>query len=732
MPKRKTTDEPETPENPYSARYWADEIARAEERYKPFVEMARESIKVFKAGFNLPLCDRKLNCWWETVTTLLPAYCSSTPKAEAELRNKAGTTLHQQGAILQQRTIQYQIDEEFDFEETCVESAQGLMLTGRAVLWPRYEAEVQVEGEAKKKTGERAILDLLNYNDFLTSDGRSWAEREWEARRAYLSRDEAEALFGEEFADSLEYNSFPEEVKNRERTAANTRDKVEGKAEMWEIWHEATGKVYHLQTSGDKRVFAWPPPIDYEGFYCSVVLDSTTDPDCLIPTSDYALSKDQILEIERFTTRIAWVTDAIKVSGGYNKILGKEVEQILKGGDNKFVPLDPPGDASTDISNAIYTLPLDVYAQVLQTLMEQREISLQKLRDKLGASEVMRGTTDPRKTATAARLENQWSSLRLIVKQNRFAKFISEGVSRIGVIISQQFDPERILELGQGMTLFNGDQQAAMAAIGIIKNKAERCYNIKISTDSLVAVDARQERADTAETISAVVSMFKEMGGVIETYPPLLGWAMALTERFTRSLRYGKEVEGINQQALAQLGPMIQQKTQQAQQTPPDPATVQAQSRLQVAQIQAQSAEKKSMVEMQLQGMKAQIEQARFALDSQIATQEMQIKIITALQTMDATKAQGLLEVEQHKLDALIATQDAQIKQQELQLKTIETLLEEKRLAREHEFDRENADRDHDRADRQLDHSREYDFESLRSTERQAKEKNNARRHADA
>ena len=57
--------------------------------------------------------------------------------------------------------------------------------------------------EIEVKDDEKAILDCIQYDDFLTSDARSESEIEWKARRAYLSRYEAKEMFGEEVADKV-------------------------------------------------------------------------------------------------------------------------------------------------------------------------------------------------------------------------------------------------------------------------------------------------------------------------------------------------------------------------------------------------------------------------------------------------------------------------------------------------------------------------------------------------
>lgn len=70
-----------------------------------------------------------------------------------------------------------------------------------------------------------------------------------------FNRDQAIALFGEEKADTLSYDSFPDVAK---KELARSQDKFDGKAEVFEIWCEATNRVYWIQKSGD-QLFSMKP-----------------------------------------------------------------------------------------------------------------------------------------------------------------------------------------------------------------------------------------------------------------------------------------------------------------------------------------------------------------------------------------------------------------------------------------------------------------------------------------
>ena len=279
--------------------------------------------------------------------------------------------------------------------------------TSKAKKGPGGVVLVSVEVEAK--TDERAILDVVQYNDYLCSDARNESEIEWRARRAFMSRYQAEQMFGRDVSNDLSYDSYPEVQK---KEVNQDRDKYEGKAELWEVWCEEANKVFWIQKAGSKTIIqSSEPPIKYEGFYpCSVIAQST-DPDSVIPVSDYAHVKDQILEIERLTTRIHAVTQTIRTNGIYDSAIGNQVEQLISG-DLRLIPAInwPSYKARGGLSNSIEFMPIEPYVNALQTLQGARQTALQQLYETLKISDLLRGTSEQYKSATANRLENQWTS----------------------------------------------------------------------------------------------------------------------------------------------------------------------------------------------------------------------------------------------------------------------------------------------------------------------------------
>lgn len=720
----------------YSPRWWKSQLTDSAERRKKFVELAEESIRVYNAQKQVGMLndvERRLNVWWYCNQTLLPAYFSSTPRAEVNTRKRTGGIPYQLGSVILERNIQYAMDVHFDFHLVGLNAALQLLLTGQSVLWaryvPKFETVLQeialikdptgalIDGEGKpydgdtsnlqpgpggimlssleveQKVDEKAILEVVQYSDYDCSDARNESEIEWQSRRAYLDRAQAEEKFGREVAKQLSYTSYPEVIK---KDIARKDDKFEGKAELYEVWCQATGKVYWMQKGGEKSVLeVSDPPTKFDKFYPCSVIRQTADPDSVVPVSDYAHVKDQILEVERLTTRIHAVTQAIRTNQLYDATLGNQVEQLYTG-DLKVIPVTnwPSYKQRGGLANGIESLNIEPYMNALNILQGARQTALQQLYETLKVSDLLRGTSEQYKSATANRLESQWSSLGLIVRQNMFAKFISDAVANLGTIIAEQFDPETILDVGDAdelilPTIFtpqppppppmpemgqegmppgetgmapmmpppppDPQQQVEMVKqeiIGILRDNKQRSYRIEIATDSMVAIDQAQQAQEGAQLIQSAGQFFDQMRGLVEQYPPLLDFSISLFQNMIKRFKGGKELDGIFTKALQQIGEIAVAKEEAAKQPPPpDPVMQEVQGRLQIAQIESQA---------RLQ--QAQMEAQDKAVKNQISMQDQQLK-------MQRDQLEAQLKVQEQQFKEFIEQQKLGISQQEVQIK---------------------------------------------------------------
>lgn len=735
----------------YSSSYWSSQIQLATNRHEKFVSQSKESIKVYKAQHDFTDTQRRINVWWYCVNTLLPAYYSSTPKAQVSLRKRAGGTIPELGSVILERNVQYALDEYFDFNLVGYNSALQFLLTGRATLWARYDVEFVKEaieialvrdpasGALIDQTGapfdeeqeglellddgsgliigkltmevkdnERAFLEVVQYDDFLTSDARNESEIEWVARRAYLDRDQATKIFGKEVAKSLSYTAFPSVIKNDMRRSYAS---YEGKAELYEIWCKTSKSVYWLQSNGEKSILQHGEPlIEFEGFFPCSMINQAIDPDSVIPVSDYVHVKDQILEIERITTRLAGLVQAVRTNALYDATMGPEVEQLLTG-DLKFTPIKnwPSYKGRGGTANGIEYLEVGPFVAAIQVLQGAREVAMGQLFETLKVSDLLRGASDASKTATANRLESSWSSLGLIVRQNQFSKFISDAIGKLGAIIAGQFSSDVIMEVADANNLIaplvadkSEDAGAAVEQIKeeifkLVSDSEQLAYRIEIASDSMVALDQAQEKADGLEMMSSVGAFFDQMKGMIEQYPPLAGFTMALLQNVVRRFKGGKELDGVFQKALITITQIAEAKEQAASQqaAPPDPVMQQIQAQMQIEQMKIQTRQGEIAAEMQFKQQQFELtsflEQQKLMLQQQELEHKnnmLQVEVMKIQATSQTELSKQEITKENNRVQSMLDLQRLELENIAVRLKESEKLMEEKRLSQEQELER--------------------------------------------
>lgn len=709
----------------YDSAYWGQEVLNAIKlQEKNFILEAEQSIRVYNGRDSYEGLTRRANVWWFVVNTLLPALYSSTPRAEVNLRKYAGSQELDLAAVLLERNVQRSMDLDFDFDFVGFSSALSLLLTGRAVLWACYECEfgeaediiltpgdgglylpdgslyegdpADVEQEGSQFSykldsieDEKAVLKFVAYNDYINSDARNEEEIAWRAKRGYLDRDEAEELFGKDVANKLKYDAYPDPLKDN-KLARDERNPMNGKADIWEVWDEVNKKQIFVQSRGkDSIVEIGDVPIEYPGFYPCSVVNQSIDPNSTIPVSDFAHVKDQILEVERLVERKHGMIQAIRANGIYNPTLGDTLQDMFKG-DLQMRPVKQweKTRAAGGLSGGTEYLNTDPYIKALQVLNTELESAKNQLFQTLKVSDLMQGVSNPNKTATANRLENQWSSMGLIVRQNQFSKFIGDGIEKLGTVIATKFPTDVILERGDAATLFQPlekiDPNTGMPVVPW-QQMATQCaeqlkesrdlFKLVISSDSMVAVDQKQERADNADLLQSTGSFFDQMKTMIEQYPPMAKFAIKLQERVARNYKGGKEVEAMYTEMLNEVASIADQKMQAAAQQPPDPAMVKAQTDLQIAQMEAQGKQaefqasiQKDQTEMQIMQVRAQMED----MDRQSKAQVEQAKA-----QLEAWKAQQdvLLENKKLEVEVLKIQSNTEIEKANQQIAVMQTNL---------------------------------------------------------
>jgi hypothetical protein len=632
-------DQPAAPEEDQAAtgapdaevRRWLSELKRAERDHESWRKKGDKIIKRYRderEGDTRAEAAHKMNVLWANVETLKPALYARTPTPNVQRRNKDKDPLGRAAAMVLERAVDYTLTSQ-DFDFAMRQAVQDFLLTGRSLLWVKYEPTIA--GDAV--TWQKAGVEYINRHDFLHNPARSWGEVWWGAKRDYLTRDELKAKFPE-LGGKVELDAkLPEEQSETEENRQHF-----AKATVWTIWSKTDRKVY-MVAPGYKEapLLVTDPPCNYDEFFpFPRPMLGTVASDSVLPTPDFSLYQDQANEIDLLTQRINNLTKALRLRGAYDGQNGPDMQRLLNDGDdNVLIPVEKNWAGFAEkggFEGIIDWMPLKEVAEALTHCYAAREQAKQSLYEITGIGDVIRGASNPNETATAQSIKSQWGSIRIRDRQHEVQRFARDIIRLMAEVVAEHFEPT-VLQQMTGVKLPTGQQkqQAQMMAqqaqqaqqpmppqlqkllstpswdevITLLRDEKLRGYMIDVQSDSMVEPDQTEEREARVQFVQSVTGFLQAAGEILPVAPalaPLMGDMLSFA---VRGFKVGAEMEDEIEEAMVAVQEMLNQPkpNPQAEAEKAKIATEQQKS-----QLELQTMQQKSQIELQTMQQKAGLE----------------------------------------------------------------------------------------------------------------------------
>lgn len=583
------------------------------------------------------------NILWSNTETLRPAIYNSLPKPDVRRRFKDEDKLGKVASEVLSRSIEYGMDTT-DFDTQVKNCVIDMLLPGRGVARVRYvpslvptgetvEAEDQeaLEGEVEELAWEQAPIEHVNWEDFRMGEGKEWSCVTWIAFRHCLTKDELVEKFGaigeeipmDKAADNEVDTEQDEGVKELFKTAV-----------VWEIWDKEESQVLFIAPGYKKEPLkTLDDPLKLTGFFpIPKPLYAAEDASSLIPIPLFEYYKEQADELDVVTRRINILVKGLKMRGIYDSTLS-ELSELMRGEDNDLIPasnvtalLERGG-----LEKAIWFMPIEQSAKVLQILQLQREATKQVIYEITGISDIVRGATNANETATAQQIKSQWGNARLKRMQTDCAVFIRDLIRLQSEIIGEQFQPETLAAM-TGLKLPTGqEKQQAMAqwqmqaqqaqaqgqpaplqpdlppswdeVIQVLRDDKMRTFKIDIETDSTVAASMESDMSGLRDVLTALTQVMQGFGPAVQMGAMPVEALKEIMLTITRRAKMGNAVED----AFDKI----------KQPPPPQPEPQPQDNTLQVKQMELQH-------EQQIGGQNAQLKQAEMQQNASLEMAKMQ------------------------------------------------------------------------------------------------------------
>lgn len=676
-------DYKDTPEGQYE--YWTLEMGSAHKRLRPWRKQSGEVTRRFiddrlnNTSIGTEGRGRehtagtggmfKLNIFHSNVSTIQAMLYGKLPRVDVSRVDHTGNDdVARVAAEMMERMLRLDIQNNGEsYNDMFKSSLEDRLLGGLACTRVRYtfdeeevkiEAEMQVEvqGEVSESTemagaevmesritDEQAPTDYVYWDDVIWGWCRSFTDMPWIAYRSYLTKDEVKVRFGEKLANII---VLKQQGVSQDADTPNDPDMASAwqKAEIWEIWDKKSKKVIWLSPGTPEILDTKNDPLRLKNFFPSPEFFLANPTNTMyVPTPDFHMAQDLYNEIDLLQTRIAVITEAVKVVGVYDAS-ATGIQRMLKEGiENDLIPVDNWAlfAEKGGIQGNIDWVPIADIVNALDKLRAVRDETIALLQQITGMSDIMRGQLDNQYEGVGqTNLKAQFGSSRVQALQDSFADFIAELMQLKAEIICRHFSPETIFL--QSNMEFSPDKDLAPQAIELMKKPLTMPFRVKIQPETMAMQDYAQLQQERAAYLNGLSTFLQAAFPLIQYDKRSLPFLLQMLKWAMAGFKGASEIEGVLDQAVEAMSQPDQQ------QAPEDPEAKKQGQQLELEKLRQEGKERadaaahQQAMELRQQDMQMDIQtrQAEKQMEQQLADREAQneLTIIGAKLQADVEK----------------------------------------------------------------------------------------------
>lgn len=601
------------------ADFWHEQIDQYRKRMDTWHKAADRVEKIYRGESEEGM--EIFNILWANTEVLKPVVYSRPPKPEIERRHLQSDPVGSVAAELLEKATATALEAgDFDFDREMEKVVEDMLVVGRGqcrILYDAQMIEEEYEGETFEEiVGENVGIRYVYWRDFAHSEGRSWPQVWWVGFASNMSREDLKEQFGDHIGGKvplcgeLDYKDYQEKKYG---------EKEEDFARVWEIWDRRTKKRFFISEGYEDIIDEEDDPLRLKKFFpCPEPLFSINSNRNLKPVPEYRMYQDQAEELNILTRRINKLTDALKVRGVYDASI-TSIPEMFKGEENALIPDEDFGklSAAGGMEGAIAFPPLSIIADVLAKLTQRRQEVLAIVFQITGLSDIIRGFSDPRESATAQRMKGQYGTMRIQKRQKKLQRHIRDIIRLMCEVMAEHFDPETLAMMAgvdKNQLVMKGLNQA----VALLRRDKTRDFTIDIETDSTILLDEQERKQETVEFLGGLGQFMGQAMGAVEAGLMPAAAAREIVLYAARRFNAGRELESV----LQSIG-------QSDQQNKPDPQMVAAQMKQQMEIQKMQMQAEKQRQDYQVEMEKLKVKWAELQEKVQSSDADRQIKILS-------------------------------------------------------------------------------------------------------
>lgn len=510
---------------------WQQKIAASEKKYADYYELISE----IRGYYRNERRKNKQNIFWASVETLKPFLYFKQPVPFVVRRHKTSDAVESMAAKILERALIWNM-KQFDFDSVIKYARNDFLLVGMGVLWEKYLPTFRSLGTDFIKSTEQVDTMYVSPLTFLTDtkNVNVWEDVEWIARKGCLSLTELADQFNPEIADYL-YGHFGDAFC----------------ATVYEIWDKPTKSIYYLCPEYPYDFLdVYDDTLHLSGFFpCPKPIMATQTNDGIIPVPDYVEIKSLLDELDGVNNRMRLTMQALKVSGCYDNsfpelanILDKDVTLI------SISDFDKLKDAG-GLRGIIDFAPIEQYIGALRALAERRQVLINSIYEITGVSDIMRGSSNSKDTATAVMQKTNFGTLRNQDRQNDMQRFLKDLLRIKAEIICEQFSPEFLAEFLTPEE--RRDMAKVIAAVKLLKADKLRGMTIDLETDGCYNQDVEEDKI--LKVLQNINEMITLAFGIVSKQPALLPFYRRMIESAVATMPNARQFDAVMDEAFDKI-----------------------------------------------------------------------------------------------------------------------------------------------------------------------------------
>ncbi len=536
---------------------------------------------------------KKYNIFWANTQIMKSALYATPPKPVVKRQHDdAKDDVARTAALMLQRMLTFGINEDnSDMHQSFQNATEDRLIPGMGQVWLRYEVEVEkvdipaVNSPPHPDTGEvmelmpattseriaseKVCTDYVHWRDFLWSPARTWEEVWWVARGTWMKK----KAFKKRFSEDV-YKDVHSQAEAAKATDGYPKGFEKGRIRVYEVWCEDTNKVYWINPGTKTLLDSKDDFLELKDFWpCPKPLLATHTTNDVTPRPDYMMVADQYNELDVLNDRISTLTKALRVVGAYDAT-NTELARMITGAEFAMIPVDKWAALAENggIKGVVDWFPVDMIANVLTQLVNQRVLVVQQIYELTSISDIMRGGSNPRETLGAQKLKAQYSSVRLRITQQDVAKFVCQAMRLKAEIICKHYQPENIIK--QSLIEQTESAQFAQPAIELLKDFDAMNLRVEVTEESLSMADYTAEREMRIAYLTAVGQFLSQAAAMVTGMPSALPYLIKMILWVTASFRGADDIESVLDdaaKAAMQLPTTPAEEKEEQKPPPPDP-----------------------------------------------------------------------------------------------------------------------------------------------------------------